>query len=177
EVSIEPVPGVAEIAVGKVDPSVLSDFSDEPRVTKARIVDSALLAVDAMAHGEVKNLGKTRLTYSPTEIAARTTKTVSTRDTLTSAVKTLIGDMDVDVDIKLLNLALNTSLVTKALASTLTAVTPAIDELLYNLLLVAGVRIGEADVTVTGVCCQCPALLQWAYWACGICGTPSSFSY
>ena len=160
EVAVDTVPGVAEIAIGKVDPSVLSDFSDEPRVQKARIVDSALLAINALAHGEMKNLGKTRLTYSPTEIAARTTKTVSTRDTLTSAVKTLIGDMDVEVDIKLLNLALNTSLVTKALASTLTAVTPAIDELLYNLLLVAGVRIGEADVTVTGVRCQRPALVQ-----------------
>jgi uncharacterized membrane protein len=159
-VSVDAVPGIAELAVGKVDPSVLSDFSDEPRVQKAKIVDSALLSIDALAHGEVKNLGRTRLTYTPTEIAARTTKTVSTRDTLTSAVRTLLGDLDVDVNIKLLNLSLNTSLVTQALASSLTTVTPAIDELLYNLLLVVGVRVGEADIRVTDVRCQRPALVQ-----------------
>lgn len=159
-VSVDAVPGIAELAIGKVDPSVLSDFSDEPRVQKAKIVDSALLSIDAMAHGEVKNLGRTRLTYTPTEIAARTTKTVSTRDTLTSAIRTLLGDLDVDVNIKLLNLSLNTSLVTQALASSLTTVTPAIDELLYNLLLVVGVRVGEADIRVTDVRCQRPALVQ-----------------
>lgn len=159
-VSVDAVPGIAELAIGKVDPSVLSDFSDEPRVQKAKIVDSALLSIDAMAHGEVKNLGKTRLTYTPTEIAARTTKSVSTRDTLTSAIKSLLGDLDVDVNIKLLNLSLNTSLVTQALASSLTTVTPAIDELLYNLLLVVGVRVGEADIRVTDVRCQRPALVQ-----------------
>lgn len=159
-VSVDAVPGVAELAVGKVDPSVLSDFWDEPRVRKARLVDTALLSIDALAHGEVKNLTKTRLTYTPTEIAAKATKSVSTRDTLTSAIKSLLGDLDVEVNIKLLNLALNTSLVTKALASTLTTVTPAIDELLYNLLLAVGVKIGEADIRVTGVRCQRPALVQ-----------------
>lgn len=159
-VFVDAVPGVAELAVGKVDPSVLSDFSDEPRVRKARLVDTALLSIDALAHGEVKNLTKTRLTYTPTEIAAKATKSVSTRDTLTSAIKSLLGDLDVEVNIKLLNLALNTSLVTKALASTLTTVTPAIDELLYNLLLAVGVKVGEADIRVTGVRCQRPALVQ-----------------
>ncbi|MGD9476556.1 pilus assembly protein TadG-related protein [Shinella sp. G-2] len=157
-VSVDAVPGIAEIAIGKVDPSVLSDFSDEPRVQKARIVESALINIDAYAHGEVKNLGKTRLTYTPTEISAKTIKTVSTRDTLTSAVKTLLGDLDVDIN--LLGLGLGLDLVSKALASTLTTVTPAIDELLYNLLLVVGVRVGEADVRVTGVQCQRPALVQ-----------------
>lgn len=157
-VAVDAVPGIAELAIGKVDPSVLSDFSEDPRVQKARIVDSALIHIDAFAHGEVKNLDKTRLTYTPTEIAAKTIKTVSTRDTLTSAIKTLLGDLDVEIN--LLGLPIGTELVAKALASTLTTVTPAIDELLYNLLLVVGVRIGEADVRVTGVVCQRPALVQ-----------------
>lgn len=157
-VSVDAVPGVAEIAIGQVNPSVLSDFSDEPRVMKARIVDSALLKIDAFAHGEVKNLSKTRLTYTPTEIAAKAMKSVSTRDTLTSTIKTLLGDLDVEIN--LLGLPIGTELIAKALASTLTTVTPAIDELLYNLLLVVGVRIGEADIRVTGVTCQRPALVQ-----------------
>lgn len=159
-VVVDAVPGVAEVAIGKVDPSVLSDFSDDARVEKARIVDSALLSIDAIAHTEVKNLGRTRLTYTPTEIAAGTTKSVSTRDTLTSAVRTLFGNLDIDINVKLLGLSIGVPGITAALGSTLGAVTPAIDELLYNLLILAGVRVGEADIRVTGVSCQRPALVQ-----------------
>lgn len=158
-VSVDAVPGVAEIAVGKVDPSVLSDFSDEARVQKARIIDSALLRVDAIAHVEAKNLGRTRLSFSPTEIAAKTMKTVSTRDTLTSATKTLLENLDLDIQVLFLTLG-TPKVVTAALASTLGAVTPAVDELLYNLLLALGVKVGEADIRVTGVRCQRPALVQ-----------------
>lgn len=159
-VAIDAVAGVAEIALGKVDPTVLSHFSDEPRVTKARIVDSALLSVTALAPGEAMNLAKTRLTYTPTEIAAGTVKSVSTRDTLSSTIQTLLGKMELEINIKLLGLPINASLLTSALATTLGVVTPAIDQLLYNLLLVVGVRIGEADIRVTGVACQRPALVQ-----------------
>ncbi|CAK7259070.1 MULTISPECIES: pilus assembly protein TadG-related protein [unclassified Shinella] len=159
-VAIDAVPGVAEIAIGKVDPSVLSDFSDDARVTKARIVDSALLSIDAITHVEAKNLSKTRLTYTPAEIAAGTMKSVSTRDTLTSAVRSLFGNLDAEINIKLLGLPIGIPGIASALGSTLGAVTPAIDELLYNVLLLAGVRIGEADIRVTGVSCQRPALVQ-----------------
>lgn len=158
-VSVDTVPGVAEIAVGKVDASVLSDFSDEARVKKARIIDSALLNVDAIAHVEAKNLDKTRLSFSPTEIAAKTIKTVSTRDTLTSTTKTLLENLDLDIHVLFLTLG-TPKAITAALASTLGAVTPAVDELLYNLLLALGVKVGEADIRVTGVRCQRPALVQ-----------------
>ena len=158
-VSVDTVPGVAEIALGKVDPAILSDFSDEARVQKARILDSGIVRIDAIAHVEAKNLGRTRLTFTPTEIASRTVKTVSTRDTLTSTTKTLLENLD--LDIQLLFLTLGTpKAITAALASTLAVVTAPIDELLYNLLLVVGVRIGEADIRVTGVRCQRPALVQ-----------------
>ena len=158
-VSVDTVPGVAEIAVGKVDPSILSDFSDEARVQKARILDSGIVRIDAIAHAEAKNLGRTRLTFTPTEIASRAVKTVSTRDTLTSTTKTLLENLD--LDIQLLFLTLGTpKAITAALAATLTTVTAPIDELLYNLLLVVGVRVGEADIRVTGVRCQRPVLVQ-----------------
>ena len=159
-VAIDAVPGVAEIALGKVDPSVLSDFSDEPRVEMARIVDSALLSVDALAHSEAKNADRTRLTYTPTEIAAGTTKSISTKNTLATAIDSMLTDLKAEVKTKLVAVPISTPLVTAALATTIRTVTPALDELLYNLLLVAGVRIGEADIRVTGVACKRPALVQ-----------------
>jgi uncharacterized membrane protein len=159
-VAIDAVPGVAEVAIGKVDPSVLSDFSDEPRVEKARLVDAALFSIDALAHVEAKNETKSRLTYSPTEIAAGTTKSVSTQDTLTSAIRSLFGELKAEINVKILGLQINLDPISKALGNTLVAVTPAIDELLYNVLVLVGVRIGEADIRVTGVDCKRPALVQ-----------------
>ena len=158
-VGIDTVPGVAEIAIGAVDPSVLSDFSDEARVKPARLIDSNLLRVTGMAHVETKNLTPTRLTFSPSDIAEATMKSVSTRDILTSTTKTLLENLDLDVELLFLTLG-TPKAVTKALSATLGAVTPAVDELLYNLLLVVGVRVGEADVRVTGVECRRPVLVQ-----------------
>jgi uncharacterized membrane protein len=158
-VSIDAVPGVAEVAIGKVDPSVLSDFSDEARVEKARIVDSALLRIDGIAHVETKNMQPQRLTFSPSEVAANAVKTVSTKDILTSTTQTLLNNLDVDIQVLFLTLG-SPKLVQAALAQTLGAVTPAIDTLLYNLLLAVGVRVGEADIRVTGVNCLQPVLVQ-----------------
>jgi len=158
-VSIDAVPGVAEIAIGTVNPTVLSNFSDEARVEKARLIDSLLLKVDGIAHVETKNMQPQRLTFSPSEVAASAVKSVSTKDILTSTTQTLLNNLDVDIQVLFLTLG-SPKVVQAALAQTLGAVTPAIDTLLYNLLLAVGVRVGEADVRVTGVNCLQPVLVQ-----------------
>jgi uncharacterized membrane protein len=158
-VSIDTVPGVAEIAIGTVNPSVLSNFSDEARVEKARIVDSLLVRIDGIAHVETKNMQPQRLTFSPSEVAANSVKSVSTKDILTSTTQTLLNNLDVDIQVLFLTLG-SPKLVQAALAQTLGAVTPALDTLIYNLLLAVGVRVGEADVRVTGVNCLQPVLVQ-----------------
>ncbi|WP_426236143.1 pilus assembly protein TadG-related protein [Pararhizobium sp. DWP1-1-3] len=158
-VSIDAFPGVAEIAIGTVNPTVLSNFSDEARVEKARILDSLLVRIDGIAHVEAKNLQPQRLTFSPSEVAANAVKSVSTKDILTSATQTLLNNLDVDIQVLFLTLG-SPKLVQAALAQTLGAVTPAIDTLIYNLLLAVGVRVGEADVRVTGVNCLQPVLVQ-----------------
>ncbi|PST21833.1 hypothetical protein C7U60_11165 [Mesorhizobium plurifarium] len=158
-VLIDAVPGVAEIALGDVDPTVLSSFSSEARVTRARLLDG-LIKIDGIAHVESKNLQPSRLTFSPTEVASRTIKSVSTRDILSSTTRTLLGNLDAQISVgNLLSLG-SPALLQQALAQTLGAVTAPVDQLLYNLLLLVGVRVGEADVRVTGVKCQQPVLVQ-----------------
>lgn len=158
-VSVDAVPGIAEIAIGSVDPAVLSDFSDEARVTKARLIDSALLRVDGIAHIETKNMQPQRLTFSPSEVAASTVKSVSTSDILTSTTQTLLNNLDVDIQILFLTIG-SPKIIQAALAQTLAAATPAVDKLLYNILLAAGVRVGEADIRITGANCLQPVLVQ-----------------
>ncbi|WP_349434604.1 TadG family pilus assembly protein [Pararhizobium sp. A13] len=158
-VTVEAVPGVAEIAIGTVHPSVLSNFSNEARVEKARLVDSALLRIDGIAHVETKNMQPQRLTFSPSEVAMGGVKSVSTKDILTSTTQTLLNNLDADIQVLFLTVG-SPQAVQSALAQSLSAVTPSIDTLLYNLLLAAGVRVGEADVRVTGVSCLQPVLVQ-----------------
>lgn len=158
-VSVDAVPGVVELAIGKVDPTALTSFGDKPKVTPARILDSLLVKIDATAHTEAKNQTPQRLTFTAADVAAKTVKSVSTKDLLTSATQSLLKELKATISLPILTLTTD-SIVTAALAQTLGAVTPAIDTLLYNLLLLVGVKIGEADIRVTGAQCQQPALVQ-----------------
>jgi len=158
-VSVDAVPGLAEIAIGRVHPAVLSNFSKAAHVEKARLVDAKVLKIDGIAHVETKNMQAQRLTFSPSEIDRHATKSVSTRDALTSTTQTLLRNLDADVQVLFLSLGAPKAL-QAALAETLGAVTPQVDTLLYNLLLLAGVRVGEADIRVTGVSCLQPVLVQ-----------------
>ncbi|MEI2302149.1 TadG family pilus assembly protein [Ensifer sp. MJa1] len=158
-VTVDAVPGVAEIAIGAVDPSVLSNFSSDARVRTARIVDALVVKIDALAHVEAQDLKASRLSFSPAEVAARSIKSVSTRDILTSTTQTLLNNLDLNIQVLFLTIG-SPVVIQQALAQTLGAVTKPVDDLLYNLLLLAGVRVGEADVRVTGVKCQPPVLVQ-----------------
>ncbi len=158
-VIIDAVPGVAEIALGDVDPTVLSSFSSDARVTRARLLDG-LIKIDGIAHVESKNLQPSRLAFSPAEVSSRTIKSVSTRDILSSTTRTLLGNLDAQINVGGLLSIGSPTLLQQALAQTLGAVTAPVDQLLYNLLLLVGVRVGEADVRVTGVKCQRPVLVQ-----------------
>jgi uncharacterized membrane protein len=158
-VSVDAVPGIAEIAIGDVDPAVLSNFSSDARVQRAKLVDALVVKIDALAHVEAQNLKPTRLSFSPSEVAARSIKTVSTKDILTSTTQTLLNNLDLNIQVLFLTLG-SPTIVQQALAQTLGGVTKPVDDLLYNLLLLVGVRVGEADVRVTGVKCQSPVLVQ-----------------
>ncbi|WP_048647618.1 pilus assembly protein TadG-related protein [Nitratireductor soli] len=159
-VAIDAVPGVVEIAIGNVDPSILSNFSDEARVTKAELVNAAgLVKISGMAHVETKNMQMTRLNFSSSDITERRVKSVSTKDILGSTTATLLQNLDLDVRVLALSLGLE-PLLKAALAATLSSVAQPVDTLLYNVLALVGVKVGEADVRVTGVNCERPVLVQ-----------------
>jgi Predicted membrane protein len=158
-VDLKVVPGVAEVAIGKVDANAFINFGTRPRVNPADLVTTPLLKISARAQVEVNDVEKRTLTFTGQEISYRTSKTVSTRTPLTSAVSTLLGRLDLNIDLLGLGIGLPASNYRAALISTLSGVTEPLDGLVYNLLLVLGVRIGEADVGVTGVRCTTPVLV------------------
>jgi uncharacterized membrane protein len=158
-VGIDAVPGVAEIALGDVDTSAFVNFGSKPRVTPAAIIDSLLLKVIASAQVDIANMSPTRVTFQPSEISAGTVKTVSTSTILTSAVQSLLKNANISIQVLILTLG-TPSAVLGAVADTLSAVTAPVDQLLYNLLGVLGVGVGQADIKVTDARCMQPVLVQ-----------------
>lgn len=158
-VDIDVVPGLAEISLGNVDTSAFNNFGRTPRVTKASIVDSAVVRINGVAQINSGNMTKSRLTFYQSEIQLGKIKQVSTKDVTTSLVTSLLKKLDLDINVLFLTIGSPTVL-QAALADTLGAATKPIDELLYNTLLVLGVKIGEADVRVTDLRCMQPVLVQ-----------------
>lgn len=158
-VKVAVVPGVAEVAIGKVDPDAFNHFESPPRVLKAVLVAAPLLKVSALGHAHASNLAPDVLTFSPTDIAENRIRSVSTRDMLTSLTSTLLRNLELDVQVLVLTIG-SSATVQAALADTLSKATAPLDTVIYNTLLALGIRIGEADVRVTGVSCQRPVLVQ-----------------
>ncbi|EJZ21822.1 pilus assembly protein TadG-related protein [Rhizobium sp. Pop5] len=159
-VGVEVVPGVAELSLGDVDTKAFANFDSPPRVTRATLIEAPLLSVSGMAHVNLTNLSKSKLTFQPADIAAKTVKNVSTKDTLTSAVASLMKETDIQVSVLGLGIGLSKTQVQGAVADTLTGLAKPLDELLFNLLTLLGIKIGEADIRVTDVRCQQSVLVQ-----------------
>lgn len=158
-VKIDAVPGVAEIALGSVDMAAFNHFESDPRVTKATLVDSPLLKVAALAHVYADNMKPKTVIFSATDVAEGRIQSISTQDVSTSLMNSLLHSLDVEIRVLVLTIG-TPKAIQQALADTLSAVTAPLDSVVYNTLLALGIRIGEADIQVTGVSCQRPVLVQ-----------------
>ncbi|MDE1996353.1 MAG: hypothetical protein KGI75_27880 [Rhizobiaceae bacterium] len=158
-VSVDAVPGIADLELGTVDTSSFANFSSKPRVTDAALVSSALLKVTGSSSVKITNMSKSTLTFSPSEISSGTVKSISTKDTLTSTVTSLLSNASLNVQILGIGIGTNAA-IQSAVAQTLSGVTSPLDTVLYNTLLLLGIKVGEADVRVTDVRCQQPVLVQ-----------------
>ncbi|MGO4436122.1 TadG family pilus assembly protein [Rhizobium sp. RAF56] len=159
-VAVDAIPGIADIELGEADPASFAYFTSKPRVKAATLIDSGLAKVTALSSVNITNMTKSTLSFSAADIAAATIKNVSTKDTLTSTVTSLLTNAKIDVQLLgFIKLGTNDA-VEAAVAKTLSGLTAPLDDLLYNTLLLLGVKVGEADVRVTDARCQQPVLVQ-----------------
>lgn len=110
----------------------------------------------------ISNGNPTTLTFDSADIAAAKTKTVSTRNLTQSLTESLINNLTLSVNALGLGLDVTGLLGTikPAVTAALSAVTEPLDTLLYNVLTMLGVGIGQADVRVTGATCGRSVLVQ-----------------
>jgi uncharacterized membrane protein len=161
EVTVATRPGILNAWVGDV--TNFTAVHDTPQVNRALIVNALNIArISGSAHVEVGNIDEEDLVFSASDIANHRYKTAVTSTYTQSLVSSLVGELDLNVDV--LNLPDLLGLVTnqlKALVRTLIApVTPVLDRVVYTALTTLGIRLGEADVTVHGVRCKNAVVVQ-----------------
>lgn len=167
-VSIAAHPGVAQLNLANSNnPSGFADFSQPQTFTDADIADVRLLLIPLIqvmgsAATAITNNSPQTLTFSATDIANKTVKTVSTRNISQSLTTSLVNNLSLSANVLGLGIDLNSLLgaVKPAVVTLLNTVTAPVDDLLYNVLSALGVGVGQADVRVTGATCGRAVLVQ-----------------
>jgi len=171
KVSIAAQPGVVEAHLAKSSASGFADFTKPQSFSDAEIADVSLkllliklnlLQINGSSYFAVTNMTPTTLTYNATDIANKAIKTVSTKNLTQSLTTSLVNNLSLSVNALGLGLDVTALLgtVKPAVTTLLNGVTAPVDSLVYNVLGALGVRVGEADVRVTGATCGRSVLVQ-----------------
>lgn len=171
KVTIAAQPGVVAAHLADTNASGFADFTKPQSFSDAEIADVSvklllvnlsLLQINGSSAFSVTNMAPTNLTFNATEIAAKTMKTVSTKNLTQSLSTSLVNNLSLSV--KALGAGLDVtallSTVKPAVVTVLNGVTAQVDNLVYNVLGALGVHVGEADIRVTGGTCGRSVLVQ-----------------
>ena len=147
------LPGVAELGVGDWTDPAFYDFGATPPQAPARLVDALLLRITGTAHVEISQTTPVMLDFSSTEIAGGVLKTAETETLVSSLIGTLLGDLDLTVNV--LGIGLNSpAVIAQALRDLIAPLAPTLDLAIAGTLGALGLGVGEADVRVYGVRCD-----------------------
>ncbi|WP_273792890.1 TadG family pilus assembly protein [Brucella anthropi] len=164
-VTIAAKPGIAGIYLGEI--SSFHDLNRKPTVSRTKIANAKLYLlgvpidlIDLEAKAEVK-LGEktTSLSFIYSDIQSKKIKTAYSSNLVSSLSSSLLKNMEIDLNLLgIIKLPLGD--VVGLVGVLLTPVAPLIDNLVFGVLDLLGVKLGEADVQVTGVLCQRAVLTQ-----------------
>lgn len=157
--TVEVRPSPAMLAITEIDKNRLTDHSRDIATGKAKLVQTLLLRVEGDARTDLGGAsGWQSLKFTQANIDAGAVKSVATGDVTQSVAASLISGIDLNV-IALGFLPVNADPIVNAIGQQLAVLAPALDGVINRLTGLAGVKIGEADVRVTGLRCGQPALV------------------
>lgn len=151
-------PGIIDAWIGGVTPADMSNFTTKPNPPPATLVNLGLIQVSGLAHATMSNSSPTSVNFSYSDIQAMTRKTVNTTSFLSSLTSSLLGNLNLNVQI--LGLGLPIPGLTSLVAGIIGAVTAPVDQLLASVLQTLGVSLGQASVWVTGIRCDGAVLVN-----------------
>ncbi|MFC3692705.1 TadG family pilus assembly protein [Chenggangzhangella methanolivorans] len=153
-------PSIGRIWIGQ--PKNLSRWNDMTQaadIGPATLVDvPLLLSASALSYVGVETTQASNVTFTASDMAAGTMKTVTNTSILQSALTSLTKNLSITVN--LLGFTLGTpKFVTDTLAAAVSPIGALLDPVLNTLLSTLGVGLGQADVSVRGVRCDGSALV------------------
>ena len=155
--SLDVMPSLGHVSIANVDTSSLSNFGAVPAETAAMIAATPLATVSGKATVALGGTAWQRVSFSASDIANNTVRTVSTPDAVTGVVASLVGNLNLQVN--LLGLGINLSPLASVVGAALTPIAPVLDTLVDQLTGLLGVHLGQADVRIDGVRCGKPTLV------------------
>lgn len=150
-------PGVGSLGVADIDLANFNDFSRALAPRDASLVRVPLLFEIKGRAAVALQSGAQSVSFTKADVDNRVPKSVSTHNLTGSLATSLVQNTSLTP--VLLGLPLPLTPITTAVGNTLTLVAPALDLLLDQVLTLAGLKVGEADVWINGVRCGTPQLV------------------
>lgn len=151
-------PGLVDAWIGDVTPAMMTNFSTKPNPPAVNIVDLGVIQVSGRAHATMANASPINVTFSYADIQAQTKKTVNTTSFTSSLTQSLLGDLQLGVQLGPLGLPIPG--IGALVVSIIGGATASIDTLLNSVLQTLGIGLGQADVWVTGIRCDGAVLVN-----------------
>ncbi len=146
-------PGLLRLGLGDLNDAALVNFGTSPPQSPVDLVNVLLLKITGTALVELAQSAPVPVTFSSVEIAAGLQKTARTTTPVSSLAGSLLGELDITVNVLGLGLA-SPSVIAKALRDLLAPLAPTLDQTIIGTLGALGLGIGEADIRVYGVRCD-----------------------
>lgn len=157
---LDVAPGIIDAWIGTVSTASFANFSSPVTASPVVLLDVlGLVKATAQAHAAATNMTATPVSFSMSEIAARTRKTVGTTDFTRSLLSSLLADTQLNVSLLGINALLPDTTTPLLRAILANAATP-LDQLLGRVLGTLGISLGQADVWVTGLRCDGAVLVN-----------------
>lgn len=151
-------PGIVDAWIGDVTPAMMTNFSTKPNPPAVNIVNLGIIQVTGRAHATMANTSPTPVTFSYADIQAQTRKTVNTTNFTSSLTQSLLGDLQLGVQLGPLGLPIPG--IGALVLSIIGGATGSIDTLLNSVLQALGIGLGQVDTWVTGVRCDGAVLVN-----------------
>lgn len=152
-------PGIAGAWIANINGSDLNSFHKKITPAKVVMLNLGLIKVEGYSFVEIGNTKQTLVKFTKAEIDAGELKTVTTSNYTQSLTLSLLNNLQLNIaGLDLGNLQLNA--VKSILQNVVSPVTEEIDALLFDILNLVGVHLGQADVSVNGYHCGYPVLVQ-----------------
>ena len=145
-------PGLATVALGRIQEEALGDFTRDLSPSPATLLDVVgVVRVKASAEVEIADPTFRRTNFSAKDIADQTVRTVTAANLASGLMSSLFSRLNVSV--QALGLGLGLGGLTSALNALVAPLGPVLDTVIQPILELAGLKLGEADVRVHGVSC------------------------